>query len=336
MLLGGLWASQGYVVVMPDYIGLGDDTADPHPYVAYPEENAQSGLAMVKAARTSLGKQVRGKLPLFITGYSEGGAYALEAAHLMQSNPRYAKSLDVKLTDVVPISGAFDLTGTMLPYLFFNISSSANPWFSLDPTVSALSKPYLSADLTLSFAHYQNIAPTDILVDPVYICTQGNMQNCGTSGNIDGLYYQADLTDPTVILAMVAQASQTAWSGSNNSVEPLLTTAYAQGLMNADRSNPLYAQLLTANTYLFTPEFPLTLVSLDQDSVVTRVNTDVAFSYVTTQNPAGPYQEFLVDNALFLVPGLFSAADVDHTTELPFLAVLALNQFNLSLTSGSL
>ena len=88
--------------------------------------------------------------------------------------------------------------------------------------------------------------------------------------------------------------------------------------------------MLSADTYFFTPEFPLALVSLQMDSVVTPVNTKTAFSYMTGQNPSGPYQEFLVDNNDFMVPGLlFGTAPVDHLTEVPFLAVLALNQFNL-------
>ncbi len=331
-LLAALWASQGYVVVMPDYIGLGDDMADPHPYVVYPEENAQSGLAMVKAARSYLASadKIKDRLPLFITGYSEGGAYALDAAHMMQTNPRYATALKVELKDVVPLSGVFDLTGTMLSYLFYNISSANNPWFSLSPTTSALSKPYLSGDLALSFAYYQNIVPTDIMVDPFYTCAMANLPNCGTSGNIDGLYYEANLDDTSVILAMVGQASQTAWTTNNNSIAPLLTSAYATALMQGDTSNPLYALLLKANAYQFIPSFPVALVSLQQDSVVTRVNTDVAYTYFTGENPTGPYQEFLVDNNNFLVPGFFSAAAVDHTTEVPFLAVLALHQFNLN------
>ncbi len=330
ILMAAVWASQGYVVVMPDFIGLGVDTADPHPYVVYPQENAQSGLAMVKAARTYLAGKLSGRMPLFITGYSEGGAYSLEAAHLMQTNPRYAAALNVRLKETVPISGVFDLTGTMLPYLFYNISNADNPWFSLSPLTSALSKPYLSGDLAMSFAYYDNIAPTDIVVDPFYTCTQSNQPNCGTSGNLNGLYYEADIADTTAVIAMVGQASQTSFTTNNNSVQPLLTPDYATALMDGDVTNPLYAALLNANTYLFTPKFPLVLVSLQNDSVVTRVNTDVAWSYFTTQNPTGPYQEFLVDNSLFLVPGLFSAAQVDHLTELPFLAVLALNQFNSS------
>ena len=329
ILLAALWSSQGYVVVMPDYIGLGVDTTEPHPYVVYPAVDAQSGLAMVKAARSYLSKMVPGKQPLYISGYSEGGAYALEAAHLMQDNPRYATALNVNLKLAVPISGVFDLTGTMLPYLFDNVSTNNNAWFLLDPTTSALSKPYLSANLALSFAAYGGVAPTDIMADAFYNCP-ANSQFCGASNNLDGLYYDTDTSDTLAVINVAGQATRTPWAVNSNSVEPLLTPTYAQQLMQGDEKNPLYAQLLSANTYLFTPEFPLTLVSLQQDSVVTPVNTKTAFTYITGKNPTGDYQEFLIDNNNFLVPGLlFGTNPVDHTSEVPFLAVLALNQFKL-------
>ena len=80
-LLAATWASQGYIVVMPDYIGLGDDTVNPHPYVLYPRVNAQSGLAMVKAVQQAHFSH-KFHMALYITGYSEGGAYALEAGRL--------------------------------------------------------------------------------------------------------------------------------------------------------------------------------------------------------------------------------------------------------------
>jgi hypothetical protein len=330
ILLAALWAAQGYVVVMPDYIGLGIDTADPHPYVAYPAVNAQSGLAMVKAARSYLSTMLPGRQPLYITGYSEGGAYALEAAGLMQNNSGYASALNVNLKVAVPISGVFDLTGTMVPYLFDNISASNNPWLSLDPTTSALSKPYLSANLALSFASYFDVSPTAIMVDAFYNCPP-NSPSCGTSNNLDGLYYQANISDALAVITVAGQATNTAWTPTNNSVEPLLTTTYAQQLMQGDKNNPLYALLLSADTYLFTPNFPLALVSLQMDSVVTPINTKVAFTYITGKNPSGPYQEFLVDNNNFVVPGLLFGTDpVDHLTEVPFLAVLALNQFKLN------
>ncbi|MHB8382555.1 MAG: lipase family protein [Candidatus Binataceae bacterium] len=332
ILLAALWASQGYVVVMPDYIGLGDDTTHPHPYVVYPDQNAQSGLAMLKAARIVLSSSYRvvQNLPLFVTGYSEGGAYALEAAHLMQDNPRYASELKVRLREAAPMSGFFDLSGTGLPYLFDNISATNNKWYSLSPLVSALSKPYLTTYLALSFANYADIAPTDILASNYYNCPSGTTA-CGPGNNLDGLYFTAPQSagyDATVTALSFSFAAATGWSTSNNAITSFLTPGYADGLMNRDLSNPLYQKVLSADTYQFVPKFPVTLVSLAQDSVVTRVNTDVAYSYFTDQNPGGPYKEELVDNSNFLVPGFFSAAPIDHTSEVPFLSVLLLNQFN--------
>jgi hypothetical protein len=67
-----------------------------------------------------------------------------------------------------------------------------------------------------------------------------------------------------------------------------------------------------------------------QDSVVTRVNSDVAYAYFIGKRPNGPYQEELVDNNEFLAPGLVGVGPIDHTTELPFLTVLVLNQLNLA------
>ncbi len=116
---------------------------------------------------------------------------------------------------------------------------------------------------------------------------------------------------------------------NSNAITPLLTSTYATALMDKDLSNPLYAQAASADTYLFVPSVPITLVSLMQDSVVPRKNTDVAFTYFSHNNPSGPYQEDLVDNSEFLVnSSLTGTSPVDHTSELPFMSVLILNQFN--------
>ncbi len=331
ILLAAVWASQGYVVVMPDYVGLGDDVTHVHPYVAYPRENAQCGLAMLKAARTYLSRnyKIKGRLPLFITGYSEGGAYALETAHLMQRNPAYGSTLGLSLREDAPMSGFFDLSGTGLPYLFDNISTTNNNWYSLDPTVSALSKPYLSAYLVLSFANYSGIAPTDMLATKFYTCPSNSP--CGPTNNLDGLYFTAPQSsgyNGQVAFLTYALAQQTGWSTTNNAVTPLLTDTYAQQLQQQDKTNPLYRQLLDADTYKFVPRFPLDLVSLEQDSVVTRKNSDVAYAYFIKQRPHGPYAETLVPNDDFLAAPLGSAEPIDHSTELPFLAVLVLNDFN--------
>ena len=329
ILLAATWASQGYVVVMPDYIGLGIDTTNPHPYVVYDKENAQSGLAMVKAVRGLLAD--RHRLPMYITGYSEGGSYALQAGRMMQDNPRYASSMGVALKDVAPISGAFDLTGSQLPFLFDNVTDTGSPWFILSPTTTAFAKPFLSADLALSFSYYGQVAPTVIMQPAFYNCADSVKEICGSDGTLNGLYYQtAGVDDTSITLLTFNQAALVGYSATSNSVIPLLTSTYAQQLQNQDPTNPLYAAMLGADTYLFTPKFPLALTSLQMDSVVTRINSDNAFVYMTGQNPKGPYQELLVDNNAFVAAGLFTNGPIDHTSELPFMAILVLNQFNLN------
>jgi hypothetical protein len=276
-LLAAVWASQGYIVVMPDYIGLGDD-----------------GLAMMSAARSVLSSkyQITANLPLYITGYSEGGAYALEAAHLMQSNPNYASTLNVQLKAALPLSGFFDLSGTGLSYLFYNMNpnDNSNPYYAYSPLTSIASKPYLSAYLTLSFANYSGIAPTDILASSFYNYPCSN----SPCSNLDNLYFtdpQYSGYDTTAITLADAQAENAGWGiFTNNAVTPLLSSAYATALMEKDTTNPLYKQLLSADTYQFTPQFPVTLLSLQQDSVVTRVNSDVAYAYFMQQNSKGDYR----------------------------------------------
>jgi hypothetical protein len=337
-LLAAVWASQGYVVVMPDYIGLGDDTTHAHPYVVYPGQNAQSGLAMVLAARTLLAKsyQVTSSLPLFITGYSEGGAYALEAGHLMQNNSGYASQLNVQLKRVAPMSGFFDLSGTGLTYLFYNISASDNPWHSLDWQTSELSKPFLTAYLVLSFAQYAGIPPTDMLNSTFYTTNYVCLDTL--SDNLSEIYFtdtQFPSYDAAVLAAADCQASGTGWSSGptnySNAINPLLTPTYAIALMQKNTQNVLYEQVAQSDTYRFAPNFPVTLISLSEDSVVTRVNSDVAFAYFTAQNPGGTYQELLIPNSSFFALDLAGyGTAVDHTTEVPFLSVLALNQFNSS------
>ncbi|MFN7094459.1 MAG: alpha/beta hydrolase family protein, partial [Burkholderiales bacterium] len=134
--LGAIFASQGYIVIAPDYIGQGVNSEVVHPYVVYPQINAQSGLYMVKAARQFLTQHniiaESQSLPLYISSYSEGGAYALWASQLAQNSAGdtpsdYGAMLqanNLKLMHTVAVSGAYDLTDSMLPFAFSNVKNS--------------------------------------------------------------------------------------------------------------------------------------------------------------------------------------------------------------------
>lgn len=129
--LAAVYATQGYVVVAPDYVGQGVDYQVQHPYVVFPQTNAQSGLNALKAARTALAAQgvtLPNPAKLYISSYSEGAPYALWASQLAQTT--YAGFLSgngFSLRRTIGVSGAYDITGATLPYEFANANNSLDP-----------------------------------------------------------------------------------------------------------------------------------------------------------------------------------------------------------------
>lgn len=127
-MLAAVYATHGYVVVAPDYVGQGADYQVQHPYVVFPQTNAQDGLNSLKAMRTALAAlniTLPSPAKLYISSYSEGGGYALWASQLAQT--KYASFLaenGFTLKRVIGVSGAYDLTGVTLPFEFANASNS--------------------------------------------------------------------------------------------------------------------------------------------------------------------------------------------------------------------
>jgi len=116
--LSAIYASRGFVVVAPDYTGQGADYNNVHPYVAYPENNVFAAFNMLPAMRQiladSFGVEKTKTLPLFITGYSEGGGYALKASQLAQTSQSSVlanNGLQLKITS--PQEGAYSLPDQM-------------------------------------------------------------------------------------------------------------------------------------------------------------------------------------------------------------------------------
>lgn len=113
-MLSTVFAARGFIVIAPDYVGQGSDWNNVHPYTAYPTVNAQSAIYMFPALRDILAKSGVAEsstvLPLFITGYSEGGSYAVEMSRLIQNDyANYAESYGLNLTMTSPQEGAYSL-----------------------------------------------------------------------------------------------------------------------------------------------------------------------------------------------------------------------------------
>jgi pimeloyl-ACP methyl ester carboxylesterase len=107
---GLLEASQGFVTVVPDYIGYGDSSNLPHPYII--EESYQKPLVdMLRAAR-ELSQQKNFALgPLFLKGYSEGGYATLALQKAIETE--YADEFAIVAS--APAAGPYnvELTGLL-------------------------------------------------------------------------------------------------------------------------------------------------------------------------------------------------------------------------------
>jgi hypothetical protein len=118
----GVFGLNGYIVILPDYVGQGVNDDVMHPYVYFVPTNALSGLYMLPALRTLLkSHDITKNLSLYISSYSEGGAYALWASHLAQTSLSNVLARNhFSLRRTVGVSGAYNLTGKMMPYLYAN------------------------------------------------------------------------------------------------------------------------------------------------------------------------------------------------------------------------
>ncbi len=105
-LIGVLYAAVGYIIVMPDYIGLGDSPLL-HPYV-HADSQASTSLDMIRAARdlqTTLGYAWDEQL--FIFGYSQGGHATAALQRLIETD----FSDEFTITGSAPMSGPYDISG---------------------------------------------------------------------------------------------------------------------------------------------------------------------------------------------------------------------------------
>ena len=148
MLIGlGMAASGGYVVQMPDYLGLGSSLGL-HPY-HHARTEATCVIDMLRATKSYCAEQdipLNGQLFLF--GYSQGGHSTMAAHKYIETY--YSDEFTV--TASAPMEGAYDISGAQtdvllrgepypapyyLPYLLF----AYNQVYKMYPTLADVLKP---------------------------------------------------------------------------------------------------------------------------------------------------------------------------------------------------
>lgn len=100
----------GWIIIMPDYQGMGDDVTENHPY-CIKDRLATATADMVEAAQRTFScernEYCRWNGKTFLYGFSEGGYVTMVAARELEQRK-------VDLAGVVCLDGPYDLSGTML------------------------------------------------------------------------------------------------------------------------------------------------------------------------------------------------------------------------------
>ncbi len=108
-----LFASAGFAVAEPDYVGMGSGPGRPEYMVAKSE--ASASLDLLRAAEVIAQRRGDRLAPgVLATGFSEGGSAAMALGRALQqaAEPR------LRLRALAPISGPYDLIGAQLPGMF--------------------------------------------------------------------------------------------------------------------------------------------------------------------------------------------------------------------------
>lgn len=119
LLAAAIFAGHGYVLVAPDYVGLGQST-EPHPYLDA-DTAARNTVDLLRAARSVVrARNLEWPAPLFLTGFSQGGQATAAAHRLLEREP--VEGLQVRAS--APIAGPFQLLTISFPHALTSTAPS--------------------------------------------------------------------------------------------------------------------------------------------------------------------------------------------------------------------
>lgn len=105
--------ANGWMLVMPDYLGYGDNPLNLHPYVDAPTISSASIDALVAAKELAQQLSVPVTNQLFLAGYSEGGFSTMAVLEALEKN-----FPELPVTAAAPGAGPYDADETLAYVLF--------------------------------------------------------------------------------------------------------------------------------------------------------------------------------------------------------------------------
>ena len=169
LLLAALFASQGYIVVAPNYAGYDTSSLSYHPYLIA-DQQSKDMIDALKAARTALPlaslSLTRDSGQLFLTGYSQGGYVAMATHRAMQA-------AGVRVDAAVPMSGPYALAAFADAVFFGEVNGGAtiSSTYLLTAYQHAYGNVYTSADEVFEPQYasgIESLLPTTLLRSQLY------------------------------------------------------------------------------------------------------------------------------------------------------------------------
>ncbi len=148
VLAAAAFAARGYLLVAPDYIGLGT-SARPHPYL-HAKTEANAVIDLLRAARTVVSANAYAwPSRVMLVGFSQGGHATLAAQRALEAAP-----IDgIEIAASAPIAGPFDLAAMSFPNALDGASTAASTYLAyLLNAYSALYGEPLDSALRQAFA----------------------------------------------------------------------------------------------------------------------------------------------------------------------------------------
>jgi hypothetical protein len=149
VLAAAAFAARGYLLVAPDYVGLGTSTG-PHPYLHAATE-ANAVIDLLRAARIIVDANGDAwPAHVMLVGFSQGGHASLAAQRALEASPIDGIAIAASAT----IAGPFDLAAISFPNALAGESAAASTYLAYlvnayskiygEPLDSALREPFVA------------------------------------------------------------------------------------------------------------------------------------------------------------------------------------------------
>jgi poly(3-hydroxybutyrate) depolymerase len=300
LLLAALFATQGYIVVAPNYAGYDTSTLPYHPFLIADQQSADM-IDALTAARSALPlaslATVEDGGKLYLTGYSQGGYVAMATLRAMQA-------AGMQVNAAVPLSGPYALAAFADAEFYGEVNSNAtvSTTFLVTAYQQAYGNIYASAADVFEPQYASGIGsllPTTLLRSQLY--SNGLLPQYALFSSTPPAAQFASITPPTTPADLAPVFAQ--GFGAGNLVLDSYRLSYlldaqahpdggfptvTTGLPAAAPGLPLRQALQTNDMRSFAPTVPTLLCGGDQDPEVFWLNTALMQHYWNSQAPSAP------------------------------------------------